>query len=185
MDVMPKSTFEKKLWGSILITLLIIVPLVVVLVLVRGDIVKRIQRVDEYKSDLLTRSQAIGLLAELKKNAQRAEPLLERIENRLPTRDELILFPRELERIALEKEVDFGFTFGNETTGSEQSPGVVTFTMSLAGTYDALTAFLQAIESSRYYIRMESVDLTRKDGGVYALVTSGEVYIRNINGNEE
>lgn len=184
---MPQEiSFKKKLIINLSVSLAIIVAFIFLLVLINGDLNKRREDIVEHKREINSRTMAVSLLADLKKDAEKASPLISVLENRLPTRDELILFPRELTRLANDNNIELGFAFGSESPGSDEEPGVVGFTLSLSGEYDNLAKFLSDIEKSRYYIRITTADLTRKSGEIFGLITSGEVYIRGlVNGEIE
>lgn len=180
-----QPSFRKKLLIRLGAALAIILGLLTFIMVLNSDLNKRLSRLNDYKAELQSREAAIGLLTQLKSDAERAEPFFSVLKNSLPSRDDLVLFPRELERFAKQYEVDFGFSFGEEAVGSASSPSAVKFTIVLEGQYDNLLAFLKAVEQSRYYIRLSSIDISRKEEGKFGLISSGEVYIRSSETNDK
>jgi Tfp pilus assembly protein PilO len=175
---MAPDKFKKTLLISLGIALGIIVILTISLFSLNSDINKRLAVIQQYKDDLALRSQTVLLLSELRKEAQRADELSQTISTALPTRDQLITFPREIEQLAIKNKVEFGFGFGSETAGSSSEPGFVKFTMTLGGGLPDIVSFLKQLESSSYFISLGSVDISSRARGGYALTTGGQVYIQ-------
>jgi len=174
---MPDS-FKKRLIKQFIIACSGITLIAVIIIVLNFDINKRIERIETRKREVIIQSQAILILSDLKKEALRARSDQALLESALPTRDQLISFPRELEQLAKANSVDLGFAFGSETPSTESQPGSIKFTMSLGGSIDGLLDFLKALETNKYFINLSSVDLAKREGSRFALGTTGEIFTR-------
>jgi hypothetical protein len=174
---MPDS-FKKRFLKQLLIALGVITVIAVIIIVLNIDINKRMTRIEARKRERAMQAEAILILSDLKKESERARAHYPVLESLLPTRDQLISFPRELEQLAKLHTIDLGFSFGSEAASTEDQPGVIRFTMSLGGTLDNLLNFLKAFESHKYFINLASVDLAKREGTRFALGTSGEIFTR-------
>ena len=175
---MAIDKFKKKLLIRVSIAAGIVAVFALFIILLNADINKRLVRIKEYKTELAIRTQTLAILAELQQEAKRAEPLMQELQSALPSRDELISLPRELEKIAKRNKVDFGFVFGQENPAQGNQAGTVRFTMTLAGTYQNLVLFLRELESSPYVVSIASIDVSRREKDTFAFATGGTIAIR-------
>ena len=150
------------------------------LFLVKADIIKHTQITQKLKEELAVRNQAAESLIGLKTDSEKASEYLRILKNRLPLKDELINFPKEIINLANRNNVDLGFTFGSESS-PEENPGNLSFSMTLSGNYDNTIKFLEATEKSRYFVEFETINLVRNDSVKDTLTgnLSGRVFIRN------
>ncbi|MDO8602145.1 MAG: hypothetical protein Q7R62_03445 [bacterium] len=174
---MPDS-FKRRLMKELIIAFIGIALVIVIIIVLNFDINKRMDRIGERKSKAMLQAQSILILSELKKEAIQAKTDYILLQNALPTRDQLISLPRELEQIAKANNVELGFAFGNETPSTESQPGSIRFTISLGGGLDDLLDFMKAFEAHPYFINFSSVDLSKKEGSRFALGTTGEIFTR-------
>ena len=174
---MPDS-FKRRLIKQFVFALASIALVIVIIIVLNFDINKRVLRIEQKKSETLMQTQAMLILGDLKKEAVQARLDAALLESALPTRDQLISLPRELEQLAKSHGVDLGFSFGSETASAGSQPGSIRFTMSLGGTLDGLLDFLKAFEGNKYFINLSSVDLSKRENSRYTLGTSGEIFTR-------
>ena len=86
-----------------------------------------------------------------------------------------------MSRIAREKGLAPSFTFGAETPGSDSVPGRIAFTLTVAGQQDKILEFMKAMESSRYFTRIQGVDIVSQGGNTldYQGLITGEIFFRS------
>lgn len=170
------ASFKKTLLIRIGVSALLIFALAVFIIILNININKRVRVIEQEKNDLAARNETINSLSDLQQEYEKAKPLFSQLTTALPTRDELINFPKELDAIAKRDKVDVGFSFGNEQPGTATESGFIKFTLSLAGSFQNILAFLTDLEAHPYFIHIPSLDLTRRDKNTYALVTTGEIF---------
>lgn len=174
---MPDS-YRRRFIKQLIIALVGIVIIATIIIILNSDINKRMQRIELRQKESLLQTQAILILSELKKESEIAKTNYALIETALPTRDQLISLPRELEQLAKKTSVDLGFSFGSETPSTDSQPGSIRFTMSLGGAMNDLLNFLKVFETNKYYINLSSVDISKKEGDRFSLGTTGEIFTR-------
>lgn len=174
---MPDS-FKRRFIKQLIIGTISVTVVAVIIIVLNFDINKRAERIEVRKLESLVQSQAILILSDLKKEAVLAQTDYALLESALPTRDQLISLPRELEQIAKAGNVDLGFAFGNETPSTDSQPGSIRFTMSLGGGINDLLNFMKVFEGHKYFIHLASVDMSKKEGSRFTLGTTGEIFTR-------
>jgi Tfp pilus assembly protein PilO len=175
---MALSDFQKKLFTHVSVAVGIVALLFLFLFLLNKDIAARAERIEVSKGEVALRMKTIELLTGANSDLKRAEPLLANLQTFLPNKDQLINFPRELQRAAKVYAVDVGFTFGAERPALPQVPGGIKFTMTISGTYDNVVDFLRTVEEHKYIVSLDSVDVQRSAKDTFSLLTSGEIFIR-------
>lgn len=170
--------FKKKLLTHVAISLGIIALLALFIVLLNGDINDRVTKIQKAKNEISLRTQTIELLTGTNSDLKKADALLANLKDILPNKDQLIDLPRELQRTAKTFVVDLGFSFGPELAAAAGKPGTIKFTMTAAGTYDNIVDFLTSVESHRYLISLDSVDVHRSGKTNFSLLTSGQIYTK-------
>jgi len=172
------NAYKKQLVKKIGIAVGVIVLLALFIMLLNMDINKRIAAVTEAKTAIALRNQAIELLTGANSDLKKAEPLMVELQSFLPAKDELINFPRELQRIGQQYLVDVGFSFGTEELGKDGKAGNIKFTLTIDGTYDSIVDFLKYVEGHKYLISLDSVDLRSSGRDNFSLFTSGQIYTK-------
>ncbi len=170
--------FKRKLFTHVGIAAGIIAILALFIFLLNHDINARVAKIEGFKKEVALRAQTIELLTGANSDLKRADALMLHMRNLLPNKDQLIDFPRELQRAAKNYAVDVGFSFGAESPASEKGPGIIKFTLTASGAYDNIVDFLKIIETHRYLISLDSVDVHRSSKEDYSLLTSGQIYTK-------
>jgi Tfp pilus assembly protein PilO len=130
------------------------------------------------KKQIALRNRTIELLAGGNSDLKRAEPLLAQLQNVLPKKDQLISFSREIKKLAKDMNLEVGFSFGSEQSGSEKEPGSVNFSLSVTGKYEQVNDFLTKLEGHPYLIRIDGVAVSYQLGSQYNLTTNGVIYTK-------
>lgn len=130
------------------------------------------------KKQIALRNRTIELLAGGNSDLKKADPLLARLQNILPKKDQLIAFSRDIKKLAKDMNLEVGFSFGSEQVGSEKEPGSVNFSLSVTGKYEQVTGFLARLEEHPYLIRIDGIALSYQLGSQYNLTTNGVIYTK-------
>ncbi len=168
---------DKKELRSVWITVSVVVALIVCIVFVGYDITRLANTVQQERKTQAEREAAARAIATLQDDALRAKQYRSTLENMLPTKDNLIQFPREVAALGKQYGTDVGVTFGSEIGSTEKAPGTIRFAMSVDGAYDAIVAFMGAVERSRYIVTWDTVDVAEQKGRYHATI-DGRVFSR-------
>lgn len=171
------DTFKRKLTTNISLFGGIVLILGGLLVILGFDIGSQTQKIRTQRESLVNRTQSVSTLANLQNDFNESQKYLSALENILPTRDQLIDFPRELEIAARNQNLGFGFSFGNEKSPSNSEPGATTFSVTLQGTQTQIFNFVRFLEQSRFLISFSTFDMNRS-GERFNTTIRGEVFFK-------
>lgn len=172
---MDNNYFKKWLIWNLGGGAVVIFVTLAVLLLVGSDIFARASNIELQRKNLAARFMAIDSLIALRAGSVRAEDLLPRMQNSLPSKDQLIGFSRFLESIARTNKLNFNFSFLDEIAGSETAPSTNNFMMTLSGSYTDFLNFLKEAEASQYFIGFNSFEIVSK-GPVFETVIKGKIF---------
>lgn len=172
------SSFKKKLTLNLLIAIGIISSLIGALVFFNNDLKKTSARVNNLNKDLISRSNDIRSVAELKSQYEKnAAPYLNVLYNVIPTKDELINFSKDIQNLASSKNLTFGFSFDGETNPSGAELGFVSFTVTVGGApVSEITDFIDKFQKFRYLVKLESFSITGENPA--NAIMKGRVFFR-------
>ena len=173
------DAFKKQLFVSLGIAVGLVAVAIITAQLASGMLTRTAGEIDQRKNELALRTTVTASLAELRQNFTRAEPLQRILDKIFPPKDELINFGRDFINLSRQRNLEFGFNFGNETLASEDKPGFISFSASGKGTQDNFLNFLQDLEKSTLFIKINSVDLVRQTSSEsFNIVMDGQVFFR-------
>jgi len=164
--------FQKKITTNIIITLGGIIVLITGLIFLRVSISKNLINIQDTRQLLLINSRASETAAILGKEWEKAKRAQSFLQNILPSSDQLINLPRELNFLSQENGVGSNFSFGPQSPGGENQPSSIGFRLTVNGSYQNITRFLRALENSRYFIRHDFIDLSQSDSQTSGVLTS-------------
>lgn len=167
--------FKKWLWRNSLASGIAAAALAAFTLLLGMDIEKRAELIRVQRRNLGLQLRSIESLALLRKDAGKADQLFQSLQNVLPSKDQLINFSKNLETIAKDNRLGFGFVFGAESAGKDNEPRVTHFTLTSSGPYSSLLRFLRAIEGGEYLVKINSVDIIEK-GNSFEMILRGMVF---------
>ena len=145
---------------------------------VRGDIKNRAERIDIARAELSLRQDAVGAYVLLKDASVRAEPYIQVLHTVLPTKEELINFPKVMRSLGEANAIDITVTFGRDSSGGVEGELMNTaFGISAEGSLVNLIRFLESVEQSVYFVAFTSLKLTALGQG-YRISLDGRVYSR-------
>jgi len=128
-------------------------------------------------------NQQLGItetIALLQRDKNNSLDYIERAKFLIPARDELFEFSNWLSRQAATLEVGIDFKFdGSEIEPQDDSLGYAGFLLTLNGTADSLTSFIENLElkSTRFLLEFGTFSLSEK-GGKYQMSLRGQVFFR-------
>ncbi len=167
--------FKKRLIIIIGVPLGIILILIVSLFFLGSDISSRANQIKQLRENLTLRLQSTESLVSLRQDFKQAQEYSPALNNLLPTRDELVGFIHDLTMIAKQNELDFSSSLGQESPQTDKGLGQISFTITSQGKFDNFVNFLKTLENSRYFIKLNTLDVTRQDDNFKALMT-GQVF---------
>lgn len=171
-----KMNFKKKIILNIGISLGIISILGVILFFLNSNIQEKTRQIQETRLELNLRSQITKTLDSLRRESEQAKLYSAELENILITKDKLVNFSQGLRIIAQQNQIDLKLIFGAETPKIKTGLGEINVTITIDGSFDNLIKFFQGLENSRYSVKLDKLDLTRKDDGDFKATLSGVVF---------
>lgn len=153
----------------------VLAVLFILILLIGGDISSRAGKIRAQRLDLEARLQSFNSLVSLRAGADRAGRLLPRLQDSLPSKDQLIGFSKYLEGQAKQNNLAPAFSFDSETPSAGAIPGINGFSLTLNGAYADYVRFLKAVESGKYFINFASMDISEK-GNKFEILIKGKVF---------
>ncbi len=166
--------FKKRLLIIIGVPLSICLLLAIALFFIGSDIAKKTEQIVESRVELVFRLQVTETLALLTKDAQQAQNYTAQLNSILPTRDQLVTFPRELGTIARQNKIDVSAVLGKENSSAGKL-AQTDFTITGQGTLDNFVNFLRSLGTGNYFINLRSVDMNKQDGN-FGILINGSVF---------
>ncbi len=145
-----------------------------------GDIAAQAKKVSGARFDSALQAKLVERLASLKTIATEAGGYERRLNALLPTRDELLDFPRWLEGVARVEQVAINFGFqGAAVAAQANEPGFINFSLDAsAASFGALEKFFISIERApRFFVNFTSFDVSWNQERGRA-VAQGQVFFR-------
>lgn len=167
------NCFKKNLIKKLLTTVVIIGVLTTALFYFRWDIAALAQKTQQARQEAARRSTETNSFTQLQNQAVIAESYTSVLENALPNRDQLFNFQREMERLAVEKQIGFNFTFSNETPSTVSQAGRINFLITAEGSLKTILQFIEDAEKSRFLLNFKNFEFNDKSGKI-----SGETFFK-------
>lgn len=146
------------------------------LILVGFDINKRTNFIQTIKQELVIRFQSVEEAAALIKSANQAKEESRFLNRILPPPEQLINFPKTVNNLASQHNVEVSFSFGQETAGSETEPGFISFTIAASGDYNDLVNFIKSLEQLQYQISFDSFNFADNDKNRFNSLINGKIF---------
>ncbi|MDP3052887.1 MAG: hypothetical protein Q8N22_02960 [bacterium] len=154
------TNFKQELMKKLSFVLLILIIPVTGLVFLGTDIGHRAETTKTQRQSLADHSESLSLYAKLQSQSVEAEPYISVLQNVLPIRDRLLDFQKEMERLATQSGVGFGFNFMAETPSTATAAGRMGFTMVSQGSISKIFNFIKLMENSRFLVSFSNFDFT-------------------------
>lgn len=151
---------------------------IVLTAVLRLDMTRRAETIAGLRQMIASRTESVQTLASLRADAEQARIYSSVLGNILPSRDQLISFPKEFELIAKKYNVRLAAAFGAETAASGGEPGAIDFSFQMKGAYADIVAFLGAAETSRYILAWTSFEFLKDKASDYNATVFGRVFTK-------
>ncbi len=135
-------------------------------------------KIIETRTLLREQATAVVRLASLKQSLAGAAIYTQVMGQLLPSKDQLIDFPRKVSDMAHVHNVSAIFNFlGSESAPGDTTPGFIAFTLDLNGAFPDLQSFLKDLESNtpQFLAYVNTFDLGPGGNG-YHLLVAGQVF---------
>src|SRR5258708_1125074 len=173
-----QERFTKQFWISFAIVGGSIVAFSIAIWIFAGNVSTAADKIVSDRTLMNERVHAGDTLALLKSDEGKAAPYEKAMGTLLPTADALLSFPEWIDGVSRVSGVTLTFNFsGNQTPSSGDAPGFIGFSFTASGGMDAITNFLERLESKapKYLVTIDSIDAVRADTG-YRVSASGRVF---------
>ncbi|MFH1346842.1 MAG: hypothetical protein ABIH10_01175 [Spirochaetota bacterium] len=167
--------FKKRLLIIIGIPLGIFALLIGAIVFFGFDIEKRAESANEKRLNFISRLAIADSLASLKKDSELIGGYYAILENILPKRDRLVLFPRDINAIGNQNNLDINITLGQGTADGANKYWLTNFKTTGKGTLENFIKFIKMLENGQYLVNFESIDFRREDDNFKALL-NGKIF---------
>ncbi|MEE8131834.1 MAG: type 4a pilus biogenesis protein PilO [Candidatus Paceibacterota bacterium] len=168
-------SFKKKLLLNIGISLGIILILGAALFFLNSKIKDEVKQIQKVKEKLTLRSQTTEFIALLRRESEQVEPYLDDLDNMIITKDKLVNLSQDLSTIAMQNQVNLKLSIGKETPKTESELGEINITITIDGAFDNLIKFLKDLENSRYFVKLNKLDFTKK-GNDFKGILNGVIF---------
>lgn len=167
--------FKKRLLIIVGIPLGICALLVGAILLVGFDIGNRAESVNGKRLNFISRLTIADSLASLKKDSEQIKNYSTFLENILPNRDRLVLFPRDINIIGNQNNLDINITLGQGSASADGGSWRTNFKITGGGSFENFIKFVKLLETGQYLINLGSIDFGR-DGDNFKALLNGEVF---------
>ncbi|OGM90209.1 hypothetical protein A3J77_00925 [Candidatus Wolfebacteria bacterium RBG_13_41_7] len=139
------------------------------------DIGKRAENANEKRLIFISRLAIADSLTSLKGDSEKISGYYAVLENILPKRDRLVLFPRDINAIGNQNNLDINITLGQGAADSEKGFWQTNFKITGKGTFENFLKFIKTLESGQYLVGLESIDFG-KEGDNFKTLLNGKVF---------
>lgn len=170
--------FKKRLAILLIISLAVIAVLTTAIIFMGLDIKSRAQEVSRLRADFNFRARAIESIAELRSDYEKSKPYAGEIKNILPTQDQLVNFSRDMNLIANQNKINLSLSLKGGGQLKTETPALQKndFSATAQGTLNSLINFLRAVKTSRYFIQMNSLDISKQGENTFSILINGQVF---------
>jgi type II secretory pathway pseudopilin PulG len=167
--------FKKQLILIISVTAGAAAVLGTLIIFLSSSISQKTAEIEVLEDNLNFRLQATDSLVVLRGDYSKAQQYIPTLDTILPTRDQLVSFPRDLSNSAKQEKINLNVSLGEETPKTETKLGSIAFTATGQGKFDGFINFFKGAETGRYSIKLDTLDFTRQGEDFRALI-KGKVF---------
>ncbi|MEK9194287.1 MAG: type 4a pilus biogenesis protein PilO [Patescibacteria group bacterium] len=173
------DSIRKKIITDFVVAIILVVALFVGLIFFRSSIGKTASEIFEKRQTLSERSSAIGSLASFRKQYnERAETYLNVLYNVVPKKDELIDLSKNIQSLANEGSLGYGFSFLSETEAKPPDLGSISFKINVRGqSLETLFKFVDRLQTFRYLVSLSGINFDKR-GAEISMDLRGDFYFR-------
>jgi len=167
--------FKRQLILNVSITAGAAIALGIFMIFLSSDISQKTKEISALQTNLELKLQAVGSLVILRQDYSKAQQYIPTLDTILPTRDQLVSFPRDMASEAKKININLNVNLGEETPKTETRLGSIAFMMTGQGKYDQFVNFFKGAETGRYSVKFDTLDFTRQGEDFRALL-KGKVF---------
>jgi uncharacterized protein with NAD-binding domain and iron-sulfur cluster len=158
-----KQIITKKILIKTGISLLIIIPLFVIILYLKGLISKTTTKIVTSRKEFISRSTNLESLVVLQSQYKNfGRDYLMVLYNIVPQKDNLINVSKEIQRLAVKNNLNLNFSFTGEKEASEQELGYISFKVTIKGeTISQIKKFIEDFNNFKYLNKIESVSMKK------------------------
>ena len=164
-------SFKSRFIFQIAISLGVVVIIIATTILLSIGIKNVVSETMATQSKIDTKLQQIKNFAQLRVEAKRADILMPKLEKVLPSRDSIISFPTQLQKLADRRNVGVQFVFGSEGGNS------IDFHATLRGEYKNIQMLIEDIEKELQFVSLSAFEMSRKDRS-YNTTIAGKIFFK-------
>lgn len=171
--------FKKQLIIELSISLLIVIALFAGILFFKGRVSDYTQGIVEARTLLASRTQSVSELAALRlEYKNEASKDLNILHNVIPSYDQLINFNRDIQSLAAQSKVSYGFSFAGETPQSAGGLGFISFNLNISSnSFDALMSFIKLLQNFRYLNSIDNISMKSENTNLI-MAMKGRVFYR-------
>lgn len=177
---MTNDMFKKQMMisGIIILASIIVTGVIVYFLAVRQSAMA--DAITIGRQAVMGQATQFGMLADLKQNAPAAAKYQAAMNELLPSQDDLITFPPQVDDLSRTDGVTSNFAFQPSiTSASADAPGSVGFNLNVSGPMSNIIAFMKDFEVTAPILlsEIDSVNVTG-NGSTYTLAAQGRVFFQ-------
>jgi hypothetical protein len=173
--------FRKKMWLGIGIIISSFAIFGALIFWLAGKIESDAAKAAASQTTVVNYNRALAILVELKGKESEIESYRKRLNALLPTKNDLIEFPKFLEERSRIHQVSINFSFkgGDAVEPQENRPGSVAFSLDVTGTLERLKSFFRELESgsAKFVSALDSLDVNLS-GDEYRVTAQGRAFFK-------
>lgn len=163
---------------NLLITGILVAGLIILIVIFHSDLYKRAQKIAELRAEVAIRRTAVETLPLMRSDAEKAEPLTERLTSLLPLPNQTIKFSQTLQNLAKQNKLTIALALDKINPTNPEAGHVTTFRIKTTGELSAVIELLKTLQQNENYLMaFPSINIS-KSGKKFAADFSGELFTR-------
>ncbi|MGC9610712.1 MAG: hypothetical protein ABSE68_00595 [Minisyncoccia bacterium] len=153
--------FKKRLTVELSVSLLIVTALLIGIIFFKGNISDYSQKIRDARALLASRTGSVGQLADLRlQYNNKANNYMNVLQNIIPSYDQLINLNRDLQLLASQNNVDYGFSFAGENPKTSQTLGSIAFNLTASSdNFNYLLNYVKALQNFRYLSSIDNISI--------------------------
>jgi hypothetical protein len=169
--------FKSGILKEAIISASLVIVLIIVVFVLKSDVENRAGKLVSLRNQINASSMAIGSLAVLQADAEKAKNYIPQISGYLISEDKLISFSKDMDSIGLQNSLSVNVVYGQQVKPTDITPRSTAITLSSISkaTLGNFINFLSLIENSYYFVRINTIDINQDAGQMNANLT-GQVF---------
>jgi len=147
------------------------------LVFLKNEIEKKVLDTVQLRGENTKNSRGIETLASLQEDQARARAYESALYRVFPEKSSVVSFIRELEDLATTHAIEASISITSEANRTDAEPGKVGVSMTVNGSLENITAYLDDINKKKYFVSFQSFNFVRQEDSYKATIT-GNIFNR-------